>query len=274
MTMHYSVLAIDEGKQQVLRLSTDLTTPLWCRPLSGLPLARDLHQINATTVLAGFDRGFFTLNPQTGEIGAVVECWEKVSSAVPQEDGTILLCGVDLGETPGIYVLTVTAGGTVLKSVHRPGEYVRMLRPTATGTYLLCCDDHVLETDSELQELRRFSLPGFRHVWQAERLNNSHTLVSGGYACCLVLFDQNAQLLASWGSREQLPEQCAPHFYASCARLGNGSLLVTNWQGHGPDQGHKGPQLFEFNAEHQLARTWSWGPFVSSLQGLLVLQEA
>ena len=73
------------------------------------------------------------------------------------------------------------------------------------------------------------------------------------------------------GEAAQVPAEVDPFFYASFERLPDGHLLVANWQGHGPDNGHKGRQLLEFDAGRQLIGGWSAPQRISSLQGILVV---
>jgi hypothetical protein len=91
----------------------------------------------------------------------------------------------------------------------------------------------------------------------------------------MVLFDAAGDVLLRFGAAADLPADVranvAPFFYASFQQLDDGRLLVANWQGHGPDNGHKGRQLLAFDAERRLVATWSAPDRISSLQGILVV---
>jgi hypothetical protein len=79
-----------------------------------------------------------------------------------------------------------------------------------------------------------------------------------------------------------VPPEVNPFFFASFAFIdggggedggagGEGDILVANWQGHGPDNGHKGRQLLLFGPDGEYKEGWSFPETVSSLQGLLAL---
>jgi hypothetical protein len=103
------------------------------------------------------------------------------------------------------------------------------------------------------------------------RLPDGGLLVSAGYGAFMARFDAAGTLLGSFGHARQLPAEVAPFFYASFQQLADGRLLVANWQGHGPDNGHKGRQLLAFAPDGQLLATWSDPDRISSLQGILLL---
>jgi len=269
MNPAYRFLAIDEGRQQLSLIDTSGATFEWTIDLSGFPLARDMQRLDARRALVGFDRGFFELEIATGRIIDACDRWKDVTAVHRRADGSTLVTGIDLDGSGGINVLTLDRERQVVHTARREGDYVRLMRPTADGTYLLCMNDHILETSTELEALRRFAAPGFEHAWKAERLADGGTLVSAGYGAFMARFDSAG--MSRFGGAGQIPDEVAPFFYATFERLPDGGLLVANWQGHGPDNGHKGRQLLEFDREGKLLRSWTFGDCISSLQGLLLL---
>lgn len=269
MTISCRLLAIDEGRQQLSLVDTSTDTFHWTLDLADYPLARDLHRLDEHRALVGYDRGFFELEIETGRVLANCARWTDVTAVHRHADGSTLVAGYNLDGAGGINVLTLDRDHTLVSSARRDGDYVRLMRVTPSGSYLLCVNDHILETSADLDAIRRFSAPGFEHAWKAERLDDGRTLVSAGYGGFMALFDQNAKLAQRFGGADQLPAPVAPFFYASFQRLGDGGLLVANWQGHGPDNGHKGAQLLKFDANGRLVDTWSAPERISSLQGIL-----
>jgi len=87
----------------------------------------------------------------------------------------------------------------------------------------------------------------------------------------MAVFDGEGALVRRFGAAGEVPATVAPFFYATYGFLPNGQLLVANWQGHGPDNGHKGAQLLQFDTAGQLVDSWSAPQRISSLQGLLLL---
>lgn len=265
-------LAIDEGHQALFLVDTDQEQPRWSLSLADLPLARSLQRIGPDRVLVGFDQGFFELEIGTGRVLTTVRNWKDVTS-VWRDGDTTLVTGMNLASIPGVVVLAVTAEGTVTATTRRDGDYVRLMQPGDPGQYLLCTNDHILETGTDLRERRRFTAEGFLHAWRAERLEDGSTLVSAGYGAFMARFDANGALVQAFGRKEQLPAEVEPFFYATFRRRSDGTLLVVNWQGHGPDNGHKGRQLLEFAADGTFLGSWSSPGYLSSLQGLLLLDD-
>lgn len=264
-------LGYDEGRQTLGLFQTGRPGEGWSLSLEALPLARDLQRVGEHRALVGFDRGYFEVDLVAGRPVKVVDRWKGVTSVRRGEDGTTLLTGIDLDGGGGITVLTLDASDAVIKTARREGSYVRLMRPTPQGTWLLGADDHFLETDQDLREVRRLAAPGFRHAWMAHRFADGSTLVSGGYGPFFALFGPAGNLLRTFGGVELVPAEVSPNFYASFEVLGDGGLLVANWQGHGPDNGAKGRQLVEFGADGVYRGSWSDPERISSLQGLLVL---
>ena len=271
MTLNHTLLAIDEGRQRISLIDTTRSGAIWTRELADFPLARDMQRLDDDRVLIGFERGFFELRIGTGEVLAACERWSDVTSACRLDDGTTLVTGYNLDGTEGINVLTLDRHNALVRSARRDGDYVRLMRRTAEGGYLLCMNDHILETDGALNEVRQLRAPGFVHAWKAERCADGTTLVSAGYGGFMARFDAQGELQSTFGGEQEVPAGVAPFFYATFQQLDDGRLLVANWQGHGPDNGKKGQQLLEFDGAGRLRGSWSSPEEISSLQGILIL---
>jgi hypothetical protein len=273
MTLALRFLAIDEGRQRLHLIDTRDPAFGWQRDLADFPLARDLQRIGPDRVLVGFERGFFEIDVDSREIVRTCDRWAGVTAARRLDDGSTLVTGMNLdGGDNSIDVLTLDADLRVIATARRDGDYVRLMRPTDDG-YLLCTNDHILETDAALRPRRRLAAPGFEHAWKAERLADGTTLVAAGYGAFMARFDADGRLAHTFGGRDAVPETVAPFFYATFQVLDDGRIAVANWQGHGPDNGYKGRQLLVFDADGSLLDTWSDPVRISSLQGLLVLDE-
>jgi hypothetical protein len=194
-----------------------------------------------------------------------------VSAVCRRPDGSTLVTGYNLDGSGGINVLTLDRGLNLVHTARRDGDYVRLMRTTPQGSYLLCMNDHILEATPDLAELRRFAAPGFEHAWKAERRADGSTLVSAGYGAFMAVFDTAGQCVQRFGAAADVATEVAPFFYASFEQLPGGRLLVANWQGHGPDNGAKGCQLLEFDSQGRLLDSWSAPRHISSLQGILIV---
>lgn len=271
MDTSYRLIAIDEGRQQIMLVDTSLPSPLWTLSLEDFPLARDLQRLDEQRVLVGFDRGFFELDIATGRVLASCSRWQDVTAVHRRADGSTLVTGMNLDGSGGVNVLTLDPGLQLAHTARRDGDYVRLMRVTPQGSYLLCTNDHILETTPELEALRRFEAAGFEHAWKAERLEDGSTLVSAGYGGFMARFNADGVCVKVFGDAGTVPAEVEPFFYASYERLSDGRLLVANWQGHGPDNGHKGRQLLEFDCDGRMLRSWSFAEHISSLQGILLV---
>ncbi|MEO7494405.1 MAG: hypothetical protein ABIT83_21915 [Massilia sp.] len=274
MTIQHTFLAIDEGRQQLSLIDTGATGAAafrWTIDLADYPLARDMQRLDETRVLVGYDRGFFELEIGTGRVLSNCARWTEVTAVCRQDDGSTLVTGFNLDGSGGINVLTLDRELGLIHTARRDGDYVRLMRRTAAGTYLLCMNDHILETTPELADVRRFATPGFEHAWKAERRADGSTLVSAGYGAFMAEFDAEGECVRRFGAADEVAPAIAPFFYASFEQLANGRLLVANWQGHGPDNGAKGCQLLEFDEAGQVVGSWSAGERISSLQGILLV---
>ncbi|MBV8271604.1 MAG: hypothetical protein JO067_04965 [Cupriavidus sp.] len=271
MNIDVRFLGIDEGCQRLSLIDTGTNDFIWTLDLGDFPLARDMQRLDDERVLVGYDHGFFELEWRTGRVLSHCSRWKEVSAVTRFADGSTLVTGMDLDGRGGVTVLTLNPDGDTVRIARREGDYVRLMRTTPQNTYLLCTNDHIKETTVDLVEIRRFSSPGFEHAWKAERLADGSTLVSAGYGAFMAIFDSAGALVRRFGAASQMPGAVAPFFYASYGLLPDGHLLVANWQGHGPDNGHKGQQLLKFGQEGRLVATWSAPDRISSLQGLLPL---
>lgn len=263
-------IGYDEGSQTLGLHDTVNKNWGWTLSLKSLPLARDIQRIDRNIVLIGFEKGYFEIDINSGKPIKIVDFLEGVTSVYRRDDGYTLLTGVNLmGE--GISVLTLDPKNKIVNSVYKDGDYVRLMRPTPEGTWLLGSDDHFLETNNELKEIRRFTVTGFEHAWMAHRFNNGSTLFSAGYGAFMTTFDKCGKLISKFGGKEDVPKEVSPFFYASFQLLPNGGFIVANWQGHGGDNGDKGRQLVEFDNNGKFSGAWSNPKRISSLQGILLL---
>ena len=135
----------------------------------------------------------------------------------------------------------------------------------------MSCNDRIREGDREGNYLREFPVEGFYHAWKSLRLPNGGLLISAGYGAFMVELDAAGEEIRRFGGKGQVPEAVNPFFYAMFQLLGNGNVVLANWQGHGSGFGNSGVQLLEFDPGGGIV--WQWGDpaRISSLQGMLVL---
>jgi hypothetical protein len=269
MTKH-EFLAIDEGLGTLLHIDERHPERDWIVPI-GRPQARDMQLVGGGRVLIGHHNGWTEFDITTGRAVAGFAGYEGVTAVRRQPDGRTLVAGVDLGAEKGVAVLELDPGNREIRRVRYPGDYVRLIRQTETGTYLMCSNDRIREGSPEGGYLREFPVEGFYHAWKAVRLASGNLLVSAGYGAFLAEVDSSGVVVRKFGGKDQVPAEVNPFFYAMFQLLPNGHVVLANWQGHGEGHGAQGVQLLEFDTTGQIVWRWSDAGRISSLQGVLVL---
>ena len=236
-----------------------------------VPQGRDLQLVGNGRVLIGTGKGFEEREIATGKKVFELTSYSGTVSARRLRNGNTLLAGVDWQNKKGVTLVEVDITGNQQHLVSFPEfNYVRLVRETSSRTYLITAGTTVFEADKKSAILWRAQITGVEkpNAWQAVRLSNGQTIVSGGYA-------KNFQVFSGDGSLQTTitgPADVNPNFYAGFQVLPNGNYVVTNWQGHGPKFGANGVQLLEYTAGGKLV--WSWkqdAEKFSSLQGVIVL---
>jgi hypothetical protein len=270
--IHHDFLALDEGRGNLLHIDEARPERDWLVPLRH-PEARDLQLVGAGRVLVGHHLGYSEFEIATGRVLKEVTSFAGVTSARRLRNGNTKLAGVGLGGAPGVALLELDPAGAVVQKRQLPGDYVRLVRQTAAGEFLMMCNTCIRETGPDGTVRRELVVDGFLHAWKAVRRPNGHTIASAGYGAFMVELGPSGEMIRRFGAKADLPEAVNPFFYAMFQLLPNDHLVVANWQGHGADHGASGVQLLEFNERGAAVWQWSRAELVSSLQGVLVLDN-
>ena len=268
--IQHDFVAIDEGHATLLHVDERDQSKNWLVPI-GQPAARDLQLVGGNKVLVGHHHGYSEFDLALGRRVKEFKALAGVTAVRRQPDGHTLVAGVDIPGAPGVAVLVLVASDREIHRAIFPGDYVRLIRQTEQGTYLMSCNDRIREGSRDGKYLREFPVDGFYHAWKALRLPNGNLLVTAGYGAFVVELDPAGKIFRKFGGKESVPENVRPFFYAMFQLLPNGNVVLANWQGHGPGFGHSGVQLLEFNGAGEIVWTWSRAELISSLQGVLVL---
>ena len=150
----------------------------------------------------------------------------------------------DAYRLPGGNTLLASVSGTsiVLKQVNAAGQtqgqitypgysYVRLVRPTSTGTYLVTSDTVVFEGNDQGTVLWHVN-PVWRHVRveRRSRLANGNTAITTSYSAALVVYDNSGKLLQTIGGTGAANSIVGPWFYADFHVLADGSYFLVNSQ--------------------------------------------
>jgi len=262
------LLLRDEGLSQLAYVDVADSTNNW---YVKVPAGRDIQLVGNNRVLIGTGTGYEERDIKTGNKLFEITSFNGTIAARRLRNGNTLMTGLNWQGKKGIVLVEVDKSGATQQPINYPDfAYVRLVRETTTGNFLVAADDTVFEGDAAGRILWQAKLSGREkpHAWQALRLANGQTIVSGGYTANLQIFGKDGKQLSVITG----PVEVKPGFYAGFQILQNGNYVVTNWQGHGADFGASGVQLLEYSPAGELV--WSWkqdASKFSSLQGVIVL---
>ncbi len=262
------LLLRDEGNSAVHYVDLADPSKNWHQMV---PTGRDLQLIGAQKFLIGTDNGYQERSLADGKVVKEVTTYPGTLAAHRLHNGNTLLSGVDFHGGKGIVLFQLTPQGGDGPQIEYPGTYVRMVRETGTGNFLMTADTHVFEGDAQGKVVWDVTVqggPASPHAWEAVRLASGDVMVSAGYAAALEIFGADKQLKQTITGGDGV----MPFYFADFQVMPGGRYVVVNWQGHGVGNGTKGLQLVEYDAAGKLV--WSWkqdASFVSSLQNVLVL---
>ena len=261
------LLLRDEGLSQLSYIDLGDPSKNWYLPV---PAGRDIQLVGRNRVLIGTGAGYEERDITTGNKVYEMAAFNGTLTARRLRNGHTLLSGLNWQGKQGIVLLEVDDNGTVYKTLAFPGAYPRLVRETPSGNFLLTSDDSVFEGTLTGEVIWRAAVASKvkPHVWQALRLADGKTVVSGGYSANLQFFTAEGKPVDSISG----PSSVNPHFFSGLQILQNGNYVVANWQGHGPKFGASGVQLLEYTPDGKLAWSWKQDPEkFSSLQGVIVL---
>jgi hypothetical protein len=273
----HQFIAIDEGLKNLLYINENDSTKNWLVSVSSVYSARDMQLVGNNRILIGHNNGYTEYDITTGAIKRQVLTYDSVSSVRRLPNGQTVLFGVDMAGSKGVVMIKLDSNNVQIKKTVFPGTYVRMARQTNTGTYLLACNDTIKEADTNgnfiwKKYIRYTAYPTNKHMWKAERLDNGHILLSGGYGAFLAEIDTAGNFIRTIGTAPQATG-INPFFYAMYHMLSNSDIVVANWQGHGAGNATKGTELLEYTSAGAIVWQWNKPSLVSSIQGVLVLDS-
>lgn len=292
--IQHDFLAIDEGLSNLLHVDQTDPRQNWSVHI-GKEQPRDMQIEGGGRLLISHDHGYCEFDIATGTLLKDFSLYHDVSSVRRLPNGDLLIAGVDfdtpkrnrgdgpLGDPNGRHVILAEfdpSGRSVRRSAY-VGDFLRLVRETAQGTYLCSCNGALKEADGEGNWVHEIPVAGFQHAWMAVRLPGGDLLMSAGYgtpvppnktaSSFLVEVDPQGKPVRRFGAADQVPERVRPNFYAMFQVLPNQDVVAANWQGHGAGHNQSGAQILEFDRQGAIVWEWSDPASVSSVQGVLVL---
>ncbi len=262
------LLLRDEGLSQLSYINLEDSSANWH---VSIPTGRDMQLTGKGRVLIGTGNGYEERDIRNGNKLYELTKFPGTISARRLKNGNTMLVGINWQDKKGIVLVEVNDKGEEQGQIVYPGfSYVRLIRETPKGSFLITANDTVFEGSirGEVFWTAKISSQKPPHAWQALRLANGQTVVSGGYAGNFQFFSPEGVLVKTITG----PDEVKPNFYAGYQILPNGNFVAINWQGHGANMGEKGTQLLEYNPEGKLV--WSWKQDArkfSSLHAVIVL---
>jgi len=239
---------------------------------------RDLQLVGEGRVMVGTPNGYEEYLIADGTRVTDVATFPNTLSAYRLRNRNTLLATTTSGS---IELDEVDAASVVVHTITYPGySYVRLVRPTPDGTFLVAANDVVFEGDADGNVIQSIPITGavaLPHVWKALRLTNGDTVVATGYDADLRIFTSAGTVRRSISGPSSVDGLAIdPYFYSDFQVLSNGNYLVVNWQGHLGATCGKGVQLLEYTPAGTLTWYWEWqketyADQFCSLQGAILL---
>jgi hypothetical protein len=271
-TVKHTFLVIDEGKCNLLYINENDSSRNWVKPFDGKS-PRDMQLIGKNLLLVGHENGYSEIDIATGKSVKSITAFKNVTSARRLANGNTLVAGMGIDGKKDSFVLELDAKDNVIRKQLYKMDYLRLIRQTSAGTYMMACDMNIVEASDDGKIISEFPIDAFSHMWKAVKLPNGNILGSGGFGAYLVEIDSKGKVVRKIGGISTVPEKVNTHFYATFQLMPNGDIVVANWQGHGDGHGDSGVQLLEYDAAGKIVWSWSRAEMISSLQGILILDN-
>ncbi len=261
-------LVRDEGNSQLHYIDLGAPENNWH---VDVPAGRELQLIGNNRLLIGTENGYEERSVVDGGLLSEMDSFPATVAALRLRNGNTLLVGAEWQGETGITLLEVDASGVEQGRINYPQfDYVRLVRPTPSGTYLLTSNITIFEGDTAGNILWQVAVQDSTeaHAWKALRLPSGETVVATGYEASLQFFDSSQEFVR----RIRGPSTVTPNFYCDFQILTNGNYLITNWQGHGTGNGNLGHQIVELDPQGNLVWSWQQDPsYISSIQATILL---
>jgi hypothetical protein len=256
----------DEGTDTLHYLDLANAAHAWSTPTT--TWSRGLQLVGNGRVLGSRNDGYEEYDIETGKILKQVKAFANTVSVYRMASGdTVVAQGATLS--------FLDASDAVKTKINYPGySYVRLVRPTPQGTFLVPSDTTLFEGDDQGKILWHTTAPGWFHMFEARRLPSGQILVASGYGSSLDVLDGTTHTVTQQIGTKNLPEAAMvkPNFFGSIQVLPNGNYLTANWEGHGAGNGGTGIQVLEFDPSGKLAWFYKQDPALfSSIQNVLLL---
>jgi hypothetical protein len=257
----------DEGTNTVHYLDLADPTTHWSAPTT--TWSRGLQLVGNGQVMGSRNDGYEEYDLATGKITKQVKTFPNTVSVYRLANGDTMIAQ---GATLNFVAAKTDAPKSKIQ--YQGYGYVRMVRPTPQGTWLVPSDMTLFEGDDKGTILWHTTGTGWFHMWEAQRLPNGNLLVGTGYGASLDIVDGTTHKVLQRLGTNALPEAATvhPNFFADIQILPNGNYVTANWEGHGGGNGTTGRQVLELDPSGKLVWAYQQDPkLFSSIQGVLII---
>lgn len=271
--MKYKVIVADEGNGKVHYVNLANPSERWSISTSN----RDMQLIGSDCLMVSVGDGYSEYNVKTGEFIRKVTTGGGVQSVFRLSEKSTYI-GADGNPAS---VKEVDSTGKELRKINFAlNASIRIVRPTAKGTYLVGGKAAGIMYECDSTGAVKWEANAGGEPYMALRLPNGNTVISSGYGAQMVLVGKDANVIkrfptAADKNGSDFWNKARPNFFAGFQILKNGNIVVANWEGHGGGNGNTGYQLLEIDSGlTKVVSYWKQdASLVSSLHGVLVLDS-
>ena len=275
--IQHRFVASDFWKKKLWYVNQAKPEENWSADLPSIPM--ELQLIGGNRLLISFmsnGYGIFDLgtrklvehhHPQT--IAGSVSAWRLANGHT--------MAGVNRNKA--VILVELDAANALVREWTIPAiTYLRMIRPTPQGTWLLAENNGVTEVTladgvaADKRMVRQFMLPRPRNAYMGARLEDGRTLVGGGYAAGLFEYGADGKLARELVAQQ--PQGMSNYFYGSIQALPNGHIAVANWTGHSAKDYRPGWKIIEFDQDGKTV--WHWfadAKDVGTINNVIILDD-
>lgn len=262
------MLIRDEGRSSLHYVNLANPAENWVAETTGW--ARGMQLVGGGVVLGGRDDGYEEYDLKTGMILKQVKGFGGTQSAYRMPNGETMLARS--GTT--LSFLEPKTDMVKHEIKYEGYGYIRMVRPTPKGTFLLPADQNLAEGDADGKILWKIQQPGWGHIWEALMLPDESIVLGTAFGASLDFLDPVTHKVVKQFGTKDMPDAdtIRPNFFAEFQLLPNGNFITSNWQGHGGGNGGSGIQILEFDPTGKVVWSYKQDPEdYSSIQGVMVL---
>lgn len=223
---HQQFILYDDSGGRLLYVNNANPSANWT---SNSGSGRDLQLVGGGRVALGKSDGWDEYLLSDGTKAGGQHGFAGTQTVHRMADGNTILASAS---GAGIVLKLVSATGQMTSQITYAGfSYVRMVRPTSTGTFMVAADTVAFEGDAQGNVLSQGTIAGGQHTWKAMRLANGNIGVTSGYGATLLIYDSTWKLLQTIGGKSAPnAAQIAPWFYADYHVMPNGDFFLVNSQ--------------------------------------------